>query len=114
LADSAASGLKGVSSPVSVNCTLPVPYQVTVNSNLAPDLARLGSTILTLADPRGFAHADARDLLQSHGQSIRAAQNSEYSLLQPVSLGSPTALMNAARCSAENADPGTMTVTVVY
>jgi hypothetical protein len=114
LADSAASGLKGVSSPVSVNCTLPVPYQVTVNSNLAPDLARLGSTILTLADPRGFAHADARDLLQSHGQSIRAAQNSEVGLLRPVSLGSPAGLIESARCSAEDANPDTINVTIVY
>jgi hypothetical protein len=91
-----------------------VPYQVIVNSNPANNLATLGSTSRSVADLRGFALAGDHDLLLPHSQSIRATSDSESGLLRPVSLGSPSGIIEAARCSAEDVDPGIINVTIVY
>ncbi|MGA3129618.1 MAG: hypothetical protein ABSD59_02385 [Terracidiphilus sp.] len=114
VADSGQSGPKELNSPISVNCSLSVPYQVTVNSNPATDLAKPGSTIPGLADLRGFARAGDRNFLLPRAPSIKVTENSEYGLLRPVSLGSPAGIIEAARCSTEDANPGTMTVAIVY
>ncbi len=100
--ESAAPAPQRWNSPISVNCSFPVPYQITVTGSPRPDLSRLASTIPGLADLRDFAHAGDRDLLQPHGRSIEPASDSEYSLLRPVS----------RTCTA--AAPGTIIVTIIY
>lgn len=101
-------------SPVSVNCSLPTPYQVTVNGSSAADLTGLRSTTPSVTDLRGFARGDGRDLLHPNGRSIRPADDSEYGLVRPVGLGLQAGLTEAARCETEGADAGTVTVTITY
>lgn len=111
-AESAASGPMKWNSPVSVNCSLPTPYQIAVNNSSAtyPGGLRLATTSLT--DLRGFAHGDGRDLLHPNGRSMRPADDSEYGLVRPIALGLQAGLTESARCDAE--DAGTVTVTITY
>jgi len=101
-------------SPVSVNCSLPTPYQVTVSSNPATDPAGLRLANTGLTDLHGFRQVDGRDLLHPNGRSIRPAGDSEYGLVRPVAVGLQAGLTEAARCNAEGADAGTVTVTITY
>ncbi|HTW78645.1 MAG TPA: hypothetical protein VME23_03770 [Terracidiphilus sp.] len=112
--EGAASGSKWGNSPVSVNCSLPVPYQVTVDSIPQATLARPGATIPGLAGLPRYAHADDRDLLPPHDPSITPLEHSDYDQVRPASFGLTAALPEAALCSADDAAPGTITVTIVY
>lgn len=114
VAESTVSGPGTWNSPVSVNCSLPVPYQVTVHSNRGSDLAGLSSTISTLADHSESAPEGDNNLLQQHDRVIRPLRASENGLVRPISLNSPIELINIAHCSADDTNPDTVTVTIIY
>ena len=101
-------------SPVSVNCSLPTPYQITVDTGSATDPAGLRLTATDLTELRGLTQVDGRNLLHPNGRSIRPPEDSEYGLVRPAALGLQAGLTEAARCDAESADAGTVTVTITY
>ena len=74
-------------SPVSVSCSLPVPYQVTVHREHVSSATQV--------------------------RPLNLAQESESGLIQPVSLDSSAALIKTADATV-GANSGTVTVTVDY
>jgi uncharacterized cupredoxin-like copper-binding protein len=86
-AEIAASPSSDGKNPVSVNCSFPVPYQVIVHSD--------------------------REALTQRGQSLPHVTASESGQLRPASLNLSAGFIEAANSSAD-ANPGTVTVTIIY
>jgi hypothetical protein len=112
--EGAASGSRWGNSPVSVSCSLPVPYQITVDSNPPTALARPDAISPVLSDLPRYAHAEYRDPLQQHDPSITPLEHPQYDQVRPASFGLPAASVETAHFSADDAAPGTITVTIVY
>jgi hypothetical protein len=127
-AEPASSGPNSWSAPVSVVCSLPVAYQVSVSSNSQMDpgishgmeLAGLSSGSQALAGLPGYAQARDLDSPRVPNSPIdhRAEAPGEpaYSLTG-VSSGSPAVsadAKNGVDRPADTPNPGTMTVTIVY
>jgi hypothetical protein len=110
----ATSGLDRWNAPVSVNCSLPVPYQVAFDTTSRTDFAGLGSSIESLAGRSGNVQVYDRDLLERGGMLIEPIESSESGLDDHVSPGLPAGPLEAPHCAAEVADSGIMTVTVIY
>lgn len=100
-AEIAASGRKMWDAPVSVNCSLPTPYLVTVHNSSQADPAGLGSSLSGLGRLSGFGHSGIRDL-----DELRK-NDPDYGPVLRVSSSLPAGL-------AESSDSGTVTVTVTY
>jgi hypothetical protein len=127
-AEPAASEPNSWSAPVSVVCSLPVAYQVSVSSNseMAPgighgmELAGLGSSSQALAGLAGYAQTRDLDSLRVPNNPINhraeAAGDPAYSLIGLPS-ESPAAsgdLNNGVDRPADTPAPGITTVTIVY
>jgi hypothetical protein len=113
-AGNATSGLNRWNAPVSVNCSLPVPYQVAFDRAPRTDFAGLGSSIGNLAGRPGDVQVYDRDLLQRGDMLIEPIERSESGLDEHVSPGLPAWPLEAAHCAADGADSGIITVTVIY
>jgi hypothetical protein len=122
----AASAPNGWTAPVSVNCSLPVAYQVMVSSTpqaepgietgIGPEveLAGLGSARPTVA---GFSgSAQARGSLRALDQPVQATGEPAYNLIA-LSSGPSTSSKGAGEGTNRNLDTlasGPITVTIVY
>jgi hypothetical protein len=122
--------------PVSVNCSLPVPYQVDISSNpqigpgiepgiehgseLGIELAGLGSTSAAAVGLPGYAYPRDLDSLRAPNhtvdQPVQATGEPAYSLVG-LSSGLPVSPQGADEGTNGNPDApvrGTITVTIVY
>jgi hypothetical protein len=113
-AANATSGLKGWIAPVSVDCSLPVPYQVAFDRALRTDFAGPGASIGNLAGSPGNVQVYDRDLLERRNIPIEPIEGSEFSPDERVFTGLPANPLEAPHCAADGADSGIITVTVIY
>lgn len=113
-AGNATSGLERWIAPVSVNCSLPVPYQVAFDRAPRTDFAELGSSIGSLAGRPGNVQVYDRDLLQRGDMLIEPIESSESGLVGHVYPGLPAGPLEAPHCAAEVVGSGIITVTVIY
>lgn len=112
VAEAAAYGHQRWNSPVSVNCSLPVPYQVVFDRTPTNDLGGRGSSMWNLTGRPGNVQGYDRDLLEREGMLIGPMEKSESAEL--VTPGLPAGPPDAAHCAAEVADSRIITVTVIY
>ena len=110
-AGTAPSGAAGLNAPISMDCSLPVAYQVTISGSPRTGFGRLGPTVPEFADLPRYARASDLDSLQPQGRSIDSAGEFEYG---PVSSGSTTGSVEGERCTAYGAGDGTVTVTIAF
>jgi len=113
-AERPASAANGLSAPVSVNCSLPVSYQVSVDSLPTTELASLGSTGPDLAGLRGYANPYELDSLRALDESIHATGEPEYLLAELAPSGLPVVSGDGDYRPADGPEPETITVTIVY
>ena len=113
-AASVESETKRSSSLVSVSCSLPVPYLVTMNRSSQAELAAPDTTALGLSNLSGVRRVSDGGLLRAHDWPLGSAGESEYDPIRQVFLGLPPGLAEAAQGTAENPDPGIITVAIVY
>jgi hypothetical protein len=112
-AGNAALELDRSNAPVSVNCTLPVPYVVAYDRAPMTDFAGPGSSIGSLAGRPGNVQVYDRDL-QRGDMLIEPIESSESGVDKHVSPGLPAGPLEAPQCGADGSDSGIITVTVVY
>jgi hypothetical protein len=119
-AERSASAPGSWTAPVSVVCSLPVAYQVSVSSNSetanGTELAALGSTSSLVAGLPGYAQSRDLDSLRPLDHPVQATEEPAYSLVG-LSSGSPASPEGADREADRPVDapaPRTMTVTIVY
>lgn len=112
-AQNAPSGTEISNSAVAVNCTLPVPYQVTLHSDTEADLARLSLAQPALADSAGLAYLADRDH-SAADRLLEPATGSEPSPLRAAFFSARGEALQAGCCNAANAGAEMITVTVVY
>jgi len=112
VAEAAAYGPQRWNSPVSVNCSLPAPYQVVYDRTPTNDVAALGSSMRSLTGRPATLQAYDRNHLERGGMLIEPMEKSESAEL--VTAGLPAEPLHAAHCAAEVADSGFITVTVIY
>ncbi len=110
----ASSGLNRWDAPVSVNCSLPVPYQVAFDRTPRAGFGGLGSSIGNLAGRPGNVQVYDRDLIQLEDLPIEPIVSSESGLDVLVSPGLPAGPPEAAHCAAYGEDSGIITVTIIY
>jgi hypothetical protein len=102
---------------VSVNCTLPVAYQVSVV--VVPQTAHAdpGSTGPDLAGLGGDAHAQDLGSLRPQSQAVPLSSDSQHglaSLASNLPLSLPADSLESAPHPAGGQDSGTVSVTIVY
>jgi hypothetical protein len=113
-AGNAALELDRSNAPVSVNCTLPVPYEVAYDRAPMTEFAGLGSSIGSLEGRPGNVQVDDRDLLEQGDMLIEPIESSESGLDKHVSPGLPAGPLETPHCAADGSDSGIITVTVIY
>jgi len=105
------SGPNGGRAPISMNCTLPVPYQVSVESLPQTNSATLGSTGLALATLSG---PDRPLLSKPLDWPIESATSPAYARTALITSGFPAVPIEAAPSNVDGADSKTLTVTITY
>ena len=114
----AASG-DGASGQVgaSVNCSLPVSYQVVVNRASGNGIGAAGLSRTESASVSGNANSRSSDPLEvwSLPFALSPLTDESSSTLQELSFGDSNAgAMDAARCSLFSAPPETVSLTIIY
>ena len=118
-ADRTASAPNALTVPVSVNCSLPVAYQVAVSSSQHTELASLSSTSPVLAGLPGYARTRDLDSLQTApvdgpiAEPIRVTMEPDYGLTGLAASGLPAPSEGANR-PADALVAAPITVTIVY
>jgi hypothetical protein len=109
------SGQLNSASTASVNCSLPVPYQMVVNRALVNDSTALPRTEFSAT--LGYANSRSPELLKvwSLPYGVSPWMDEPLPALQDLSLSDLNAgSMEAARCALFGASPETVTLTIIY
>jgi hypothetical protein len=100
--------------PVSVNCSLPVAYQMDVTSSARMELASLSSYSPIVSGLNAYAHGGVVDSLLGNSRSAQATGESESGLDGIVSSDMSVAAGAAGEGPADGSGAHTVTVTIVY
>lgn len=110
---------KGWALPISMSCSLPLPYQIAVTNSARTGLsplpgplpAQLASTRLNIAGPSSYADTHNPGLLQPRNRPDDSTEESNHGLVSLLSTSFPA---DSGRRSAEDAYSETITVTITY
>lgn len=110
----AISGSSRWSAPISVNCSMPMTYQVVFDRTSSAYFVGLGSSRWNLAGRLGNVQMYDPNLFEQMRAPHESSEKPESSLKEVVSPGLPPMPINAAHCSDGNEDTGIVTVAVIY
>jgi spore coat protein U-like protein len=108
-AQSAVSESKGRETIISMNCSLPVPYQISVITSARTDPTALGLTRSDFAGPSSYALTN--NLRNRPDDSIEEPNNG---LARLLFVGLPVDSINVRHCTAEDTHSETITVIITY
>lgn len=97
---------------VSMNCTLPVPYQIAVNDNSGLQSVSRPSSSAVIAGLPAYASRGSESLPSD--QTTQIASDSDNGLAALASLAESQDAIQSANGSADGTDAGTVRVTIAY
>jgi hypothetical protein len=100
----------GQGSPVSMSCSIPVPYQMNVSNGSRVEVAGLVSLSPVVASLPGYASSRAANSLPAQDGPTQAAGDDNHGLAGLLAAES----MAASDGSAQAIDPGAVVVSIVY
>jgi spore coat protein U-like protein len=113
-AKGAVSDSRGWGAPISMSCSLPVPYQISVTNGARTNLAPLGSAGSNLAGPSPYARTYHLGLSEPEIRSNDSTEESNHGFVRVSSTGLLADSIGAGHGTAEDANSETITVTITY
>jgi hypothetical protein len=113
-AKSAVSKSKGWETPISMNCSLPVPYQISVTDSSRTDSASFDSIRSDVTGPSSHAYNPNPGFFQPRRWPDDSAEEPNHGLVRPFSAGLPADSIKAEHRTGEGSHQETITVTVIY